>query len=348
MSRKYGSPRALEYSSTPSPILPWIQRCDLNARRVDVPTHDLTPTLLSGCNPLFPASQLISVCRLLEVSRALYTIWLTEHSPRLSRLTKPLHLVQCPTHTHILHDGPPPQEARRTSPIKPTRRPTRIQTRRYENIEVQDRTSSCQRARRKSKEQRRRTKDACTYCHKRHIKCDPLDASNPFEPGQDTCVQCMTHSEECSRGQNQRVGSSSPSFYPGTVLLSLPNEFSEPLPEQYDHFDPFSQQHDPALTQSQSLPEPSSSPSSRALLQVDELLGYPEQKGWSRPAKEQSEMETYVRGTTRVKQEQTKTETEATGLGTYIPDAQPQYADVVEDLPTPLPTRLVDSILLGI
>ena len=80
VSRKDVSPRALEYSFTPPPILLWIQRCDLNARRVDVPTHDSTPTVLSGCNPLFPASQLISVCQLLEVSRALYTVWLTEPS----------------------------------------------------------------------------------------------------------------------------------------------------------------------------------------------------------------------------------------------------------------------------
>ena len=149
-------------------------------------------------------------------------------------------------------------------------------------------------------------------------------------------------------GQNQRVGSEPPCFDQGIDLLSLPKEFSEPLPEQYDHFDPFSQQHDPPLTPSRSLPEPSSSPSSRALLEVDELLGYPEQRGWSRPAEEQSKMETYVRGTTTVKQEQTKTETEAIGLGNYKPDAQPQYADVVEYLPSSLPARLVEPVLLYI
>lgn len=121
-------------------------RYDLNARRADAPIHDSTPTLLSGCNPVFPASQPILNVRVLEVSKALRAIWLTEHSPRFSRLTKPLHLVQYPTHTHILHDGPPPQEARRTSPIKPTRRPTNIQTRLHKNIEVQDTTPSCQKS----------------------------------------------------------------------------------------------------------------------------------------------------------------------------------------------------------
>ncbi|KAI4224371.1 MAG: hypothetical protein L6R36_004708 [Xanthoria steineri] len=125
-------------------------------------------------------------------------------------------------------------------------------------------------------------------------------------------------------------------------MLSLPNESAQPFPDQYDHFDPFSQQYDPILTQPQSLPEPSSSPSSQAPLEVDELLGYSEQRGWSFPAKEHSEREPYVHGTTTAKQEQPKTETETIGLGIHIPDAQPQHPDVVEYLPSPLPASRYD------
>lgn len=81
---------------------------------------------------------------------------------------------------------------------------------------------------------------------------------------------------------------------------------------------------------------------------MDELLGYSEQRGWSLPAKEQSEREPYVHGTTTVEQEQTKTEAETIGLGIHIPDAQPQHTDVVEYLASPLPARLVEAVLLSI
>ena len=200
----------------------------------------------------------------------------------------------------------------------------------------------------KSKQQRKRIKVACEHCRKRKKRCEPLDASNPFEPDQNTCVQCTMHSEECSRGQNLRVGSVPLWFYQEIDLLSLPNESPQPFPEQYDHFDPFSQQYDPILAQPQSLPEPSSSPLSQAPLEVDALLGYSEQRGGSLPAKEQSEREPYVHGTTTVKQEQTKIEIETIGLGIHIPDAQPQHPDVVEYLPSPLPARLVEPVLLSI
>ncbi|KAL8758436.1 MAG: hypothetical protein Q9199_001511 [Rusavskia elegans] len=178
------------------------------------------------------------------------------------------------------------------------------------------------------------------------MKCEPLGASNNFEPDRNTCVQCTMKGEECSRSQNLRVGSVALSYYQRNNFFNLPNILPQPLPEDYGYFEPFSQQHDSVMTQPQFLAEPSSSPSSRATLEVDELLGYPGMSWWSLATEEHFEREPYVRGTNTVKLEQTETETGTIGLGIYIPDTQPQYPDVVESLPSSMPARLVEASCL--
>lgn len=201
------------------------------------------------------------------------------------------------------------------------------------------------RARGRSKKQRGRISVACTHCRKRKMRCEPLGASNNFEPDRNTCVQCTMKGEECSRSQTLRVGSVALSYYQQVDFFNLPNILPQPLPEDYGYFEPFSQQHDSSMTQPQFLAEPSSSPSSRATLDADELLGYPEMSGWSLATEEHFEKESYVRGTTTVEQEQTETETETEtiGLGIYIPDSQLQYPNVVDSLPSPMPARLVEA-----
>ncbi|KAI4281764.1 MAG: hypothetical protein L6R38_003442 [Xanthoria sp. 2 TBL-2021] len=157
------------------------------------------------------------------------------------------------------------------------------------------------------------------------MRCEPLGASNNFEPDRNTCVQSL-------------------SYYQQVDFFNLPNILPQPLPEDYGYFEPFSQQHDSSMTQPQFLAEPSSSPSSRATLDADELLGYPEMSGWSLATEEHFEKESYVRGTTTVEQEQTETETETEtiGLGIYIPDSQLQYPNVVDSLPSPMPASWYD------
>ncbi|KAL8848760.1 MAG: hypothetical protein Q9221_006231 [Calogaya cf. arnoldii] len=218
------------------------------------------------------------------------------------------------------------------------------------------------------KKQRQRVSVACTYCRKRRTKCKPLNASNTFESDQETCVQCAMDGKDCVRSRMRPVARC---FHPQKNLLHLPPvlpqrlpetyEYSEPFGQQHDttetqsHFvhlplilpqplpetsaysKPFRQQHDTIQTQSQSLTEASSSPKPRAKIDVDDL-------------EKQFEREYYVHENTARKQEETKTD--VLDLGIYIPehrpqhhdvDTQPQRPNVVDTLPSPMSSRLVEA-----
>lgn len=188
------------------------------------------------------------------------------------------------------------------------------------------------------KKQHSRTKVACTYCRRRKLKCEPIYTSNSFEPAQITCGQCESKGEECSRSKNLRPGSIPLCYRQPTAFADLPKILPRAPP--IDNWFPelFDQQPKSIITQSQDVDESRRTPLTSAIVEVDNLHGYPEVSGGCLATNERVKIGASVAKSPMMNQE--PTESGSIGLGIPIPEGHAQSLEAVGSLFRPIDTRL--------
>ena len=191
------------------------------------------------------------------------------------------------------------------------------------------------------RKQQSRTKVACTYCRRRKLKCEPIYTSNRSEPAQITCGQCESKGEECSRSKNLRPGSIPLCHRQPTGFADLPEILPRAPPIDNWLSEMSDQQPKLIITQSQHVDEPLLVPLSSAILEVDDLLGYPEVNGGCLATNELVNSEASVAQNPMMKQEQT--ESGSIGLDIHLPEDHPQNMEAVGSLFRPIDTRLAKA-----
>ncbi|KAL8885174.1 MAG: hypothetical protein Q9192_006691 [Flavoplaca navasiana] len=194
---------------------------------------------------------------------------------------------------------------------------------------------------RRVRKQHSRTKVACTYCRRRKLKCEPIYTSKRSEPAQITCGQCESKGEECSRSKNLRPGSIPLCYRQPIGFADLPKILPRAPPIDNWFSEMSDQQPKSIITQSQHVEESLPAPLSSAILEVDDLLGYPEVNGRCLATNERVNSEASVAENPMMKQEQT--ESGSIGLGIHIPEDHPQSLEAVGSLFRPIDTGLAKA-----